>query len=51
MEEPERFSMATGEPVKETIEKYELKSIEQELFETIQKHRDARENNKEGNQT
>ena len=43
MNEPERLSMSTGLPVKQEVKKYPLKSKEQEFWDFIAHHQDARE--------
>lgn len=57
MTEPQKYSMATGLPVKEKVKSYPLKSNEQEFWNFIAEHEQARrdwrkeqndEDNKEG---
>jgi hypothetical protein len=47
MKEPVKFSMSNDRPVQDTVKKYPLPSIEQELWDTIQDHKNDRENDQE----
>lgn len=44
MKEPVKFSMSNDRPVQDTVKKYPLPSIEQELWDTIQDHKNDRKN-------